>query len=165
LWLCLVVVLWDNSCTFKWTRLALPKLRVDECFRGGQSTLLGCYKFWGIISSTLGGHHVFLLCATIFFNYELLVVIPLDKLKLEFRAFLFKTNMLYNGLKYWKRMVKSATIWSTCAYLYQVLKCSLWAYLNLWSLPNLLCAKFWDLLRMNVVLAFCLLWRVNSIII
>jgi hypothetical protein len=99
------------------------------------------------------------------FNYELLVVILLDELKLESWASLFKTNMLYNGLKSWKRMAKSATIWSTCGCLYQVLKCSLWAYLSLWSLPNLLCAKFWDLLKMNVALTFCLSWRANSIII
>ncbi len=68
-------------------------------------------------------------------------------------------------LKSWKRMANSATIWSACGCLYQVLKCSLWAYMSLWSLPNLLCAKFWDLLKMNIALTFCLSWRANFIII
>ncbi len=66
-------------------------------------------------------------------------------------------------LKSWKRMAKSATIWSACGCLYQVLKCSLWAYLSMWSLPNLLCAKFWDLLKMNIALAFLFSWRANLI--
>lgn len=108
----------SSSCTFKWTRLALPKSGVDECFGDDISTLLGCYKLWHIISSTLWGHH-------------------------------------------WRKMAKSAIIWSTCGHLYQVLRCSLWAYLNMWSLPNLLCVRFWDLLKMNVALALCLSWRAN----
>jgi hypothetical protein len=37
--------------------------------------------------------------------------------------------------------------------------------MSMWSLPNLLCAKFLDMLRMNVVLTFCLSWRANFVII
>jgi hypothetical protein len=37
------------------------------------------------------------------FNYELLMVIPIDKLKLESQASLFKTTMLHNGFEILKK--------------------------------------------------------------
>jgi hypothetical protein len=40
------------------------------------------------------------------FNFELLVVAPLDKLKLEFQAFLFKITILHNAFDILKKYGK-----------------------------------------------------------
>jgi hypothetical protein len=44
------------------------------------------------------------------FNFELLVVSPLDKLKLEFQVSLFKTTILHNASKILKKDGKELTI-------------------------------------------------------
>jgi hypothetical protein len=37
------------------------------------------------------------------FNFELLVVVPLDKLKLQFQVSLFKTTMIHNAFEILKK--------------------------------------------------------------
>ncbi len=81
----------------------LPKSRVDECFGDGLSTLLGCYKFEASFFLHLEVIMSFYYVSQITFNSKLLVVAPLDKLKLESQTSLFKITMFHNFSKISKK--------------------------------------------------------------
>jgi hypothetical protein len=145
--------------------MALPKSGIDECFGGGLSTLLGCCKFWGIISFAFGGHHVFLLCAIENFHLSCWWLLHLTSWSLNLKFVCLKQPWSIMLFKNWRNLAKNATIWSACGWLYRALRCSLCAYLRMWSLPNLICVRFQDLLKMNIASTLHLSCKAHFIIV
>jgi len=97
----------------------------------------------------------------IFFYYmpkkvgKLLVPTPLNKFKLESQVSFFKMTMLHNLNEILKKDGKECNHLKSMWFFISTSKLLTQPPLSMWSLPNLPCAKFWDLLKMNVASTFC----------
>lgn len=100
--------------------------------------------------------------------FELLMVAPLDKLKLESQAFLFKTTMFHKCLwsfeKGWQRCNHLKHMWLLISnsWIFTQAICICEAS-QACHVPS--CTKFWALFKMNIISTLCISWRENSIII
>ncbi len=134
--------------------------------------------FWGWSIHTIGllqilGHYFLCIwrssCLSTMCHRELssklLVVVPFDKLKLESQVSLFKTTMIHNDFQKLKKSGKKCNNLKRMWLIISSFKVLTWAYLGMWSLPNLICVRFQDLLKMNIVSTLHLSWKAHFIIV
>lgn len=115
-------------------------------------------KCLGSLPFSFEGHCVLLLCVEK--GWWIIGVCSTWKVEAWILSFFFKDNHVpHCGNFLEKKMEKNETTRSTCGYYYWALKCYLKPCLNIWNLSSLPCVRFWDLLKMNVVLTHYLSWK------
>jgi len=132
---------------------SFPNQEFMSVFGCGLSALVACYKSWNIIPL-----HLEVIISFYWWIFHWI------SWSLNCKLFL-KQPWSTTQLKSWKKIERSATIWSTCGCLYQHFGYSFNPSLSMWSLPNLPCAKFWHSLRLNIVSTLCFSWRANFVTI